>query len=383
MVREDHMLSEKKMRESQFHNIVGRSEPMLEIYELIDMVAVTRATVLIVGESGTGKELIARAIHRHSLRKDKPFVAVNCSATAQNLWESEMFGHEKGAFTGAVATKRGRFEWAHEGTLFLDEISVMPPPLQVKLLRVLQEMEFERVGGTKTMKVDTRIIAATNKDLKKGVQEGWFREDLFFRLNVITIPILPLRDRRKDIPLLVDHFLAKYVCETGKEIRGVSYEVMEALMKYTFPGNIRELENIVQRAVIVAKEREIQIQDLPQELSNGSRARQDASGVREDDLLEALEKATICDNGGSPRLWHPTLKSITIDIIHEFLLKTNRRAFSRLEFAKFLSYKAKSDRNKYGTAGKYLSVLKKNHICVHNKKKANQSRYRLSEVFLS
>ena len=377
------MSSQESIEKSLFHNIVGRSEPMLKIYELIDMVAVTKATVLIVGESGTGKELIARAIHHHSLRKDKPFVAVNCSATTPNLWESEMFGHEKGAFTGAVVTKRGRFEWAHEGTLFLDEISVMPQALQAKLLRVLQEMEFERVGGTRTIKVDTRIIAATNTDLKKGVQEGWFREDLFFRLNVIAMQLLPLRERREDIPLLVDHFLAKYRGETGKEIRGLSYEAMEALMDYAFPGNIRELENIIQRAVIVAKEREIDIEDLPQELSSGARGGRDASGVREDDLLKALEKATICENGGPPRLWHPTLKSITIEIIHEFLLKTNKRAFSRLEFAKFLSHKAKSDRNKYGTAGKYLSVLKKNHICVHNKKKANQSRYRLSEVFVT
>jgi len=378
------MLCQKTITESQFHNIVGRSEPMLKIYELIDMVAVTKATVLVVGESGTGKELIARAVHRHSLRKDKPFVAVNCSATTHSLWESEMFGHEKGAFTGAVSTKKGRFEWAHEGTLFLDEVSVMPQALQAKLLRVLQEMEFERVGGTRTITVDTRIISATNRDLKKGVQEGWFRKDLFFRLNVITIQVPPLRDRRGDIAPLVEHFLAKYTCETGKEIRGISYEAMEALMNYALPGNIRELENIVQRAVIVAKDMEINIEDLPQELSSGSRGGRDALyGVRGDDLLKALEKATIRDNGGPPRLWHRTLRSITIETIHEFLLQTNRRAFSRLEFAKFLSYKAKSDRNKYGTVGKYLSVLKKNHICVHNKKKANQSRYRLSEVFLS
>ena len=380
------MLPQEIIKGCQFRNIVGRSEPMLKIYELIDMVAPTKATVLILGESGTGKELIARAIHYYSPRKDKPFVAVNCSATTQSLWESEMFGHEKGAFTGAIATKKGRFELAHEGTLFLDEVSVMPPELQVKLLRVLQEMEFERVGGTRTIKVDARIIAATNRNLKKGVHEGWFREDLFFRLNVITVQVLPLRERKEDIPPLIDHFLAKYARETGKEIQGISYEAVEALMNYSFPGNIRELENIIQRAVIVAKGSEINARDLPEELSSrsGSERGDDSyRNVKNNHLLNALKRATISDNGGPLRLWHRTLQSITIETIHEFLLKNNRTPFSRLEFAKFLSYKAKSDRNKYGTAGKYLSVLKKNSICVHNKKKANQSRYTLSEVFLS
>ncbi len=380
------MLPQEVIKGCQFRNIVGRSEPMLKIYELIDMVAFTKATVLILGESGTGKELIARAIHHHSPRKDKPFVAVNCSATAHNLWESEMFGHERGAFTGAVATKKGRFEWAHEGTLFLDEVSVMPPELQVKLLRVVQEMEFERVGGTTTIKVDARLIAATNRDLRKGVQEGWFREDLFFRLNVITVQVLPLRERKEDIPPLIDHFLAKYTRETGKEIQGISYEAVEALMNYSFPGNIRELENIIQRAVIVAKGSEINARDLPEEISSrsGSERGDDSyRNVKNNDLLNALKRATISNDGGPLRLWHRTLQSITIETIHEFLLMNNRTPFSRLEFAKFLSYKAKSDRNKYGTAGKYLSVLKKNRICVHNKKKANQSRYTLSEVFLS
>ena len=264
------MLSQEVINGAHFYNIVGRSEPMLRVYELIDMVAHTKATVLIVGESGTGKELIARAIHRHSLRKDKPFVAVNCSATAQSLWESEMFGHERGAFTGAVATKKGRFEWAHGGTLFLDEVSAMPVELQVKLLRVLQEMEFERVGGTRTIKVDARLIAATNRDLKKGVHEGWFRKDLFFRLNVITIPVVPLRERKEDIVLLAGHFVERYARETGKKVQGIAYETVETLMNYAFPGNIRELENIVQRAVIVARGKEITIGDLPEELSNGS-----------------------------------------------------------------------------------------------------------------
>lgn len=367
-------------------NIVGRTEPMSEIYELIETVAPTRATVLIVGETGTGKELIARAIHYHSNRKDKPFIGVNCSAMPDNLWESEMFGHEKGAFTGAIATRKGRFELANKGTLFIDEVSEMSTALQVKLLRVLQEMEFERVGGAMTIEVDVRIIAAANRNLREGVQEGWFREDLFYRLNVINVLVPPLRDHKDDIPSLVDHFVTKYSRENGKAVQGISNGALEALMNYSFPGNIRELENIIERAVILTKETEITVHDLPAELSNGSGwGREDDSycNVKSDELLSVLMRATISNNGGPPRLWHRTLRSVKIETIHEFLLKMNNRSFSRLELSKFLSYKAKSDRNKYGTAGKYLSVLKKNHVCVHNAKKANQSRYRLSEVFLS
>jgi len=379
------MLSQE-MAKQPHSNIVGRTDPMLEIYELIEIVAPTRATVLIVGETGTGKELIARAIHYHSTRKDKPFIGVNCSAMPDNLWESEMFGHEKGAFTGATAMRKGRFELANNGTLFLDEVSEMSPALQVKLLRVLQEMEFERVGGTRTIKVDVRFLAAANRDLREGVREGWFREDLFYRLNVIKIQLPPLRDHKEDIAPLVDHFVAKYSRENGKAVPGISNGALEALMNYSFPGNIRELENIVERAVILTRETEITIHDLTEELSNGSGSGSEddsCCNVKSDDLLRVLKRATISDNGGPPRLWHRTLRSVTIETIHEFLLKANKRSFSRLELAKFLSYKAKSDTNKYGTAGKYLSVLKKNHVCVHNAKKANQSRYRLSEVFLS
>jgi transcriptional regulator with GAF, ATPase, and Fis domain len=377
------MLCRDIVKRSRFHKIVGRSPSTLRLYELIEIVARTKATVLILGESGTGKELVARAIHNQGPRKHKPFVAVNCPATTHHLWESEMFGHEKGAFTGAVSMKRGRFEWADGGTLFLDEVSGMPLALQVKLLRVLQEMEFERVGGTRTINVDVRIIAATNKDLRQGVEEGWFREDLFFRLNVFTIQIPPLRDRRQDIPPLVDHFIEKYAHETGKRIQGVSYDAMEALMSYEYPGNVRELENIVQRAVILAKEGKIALRDLPVELPTRTSGADDPlCRVKAEDLLKALEGAVIHDNGGPPKLWHQSLRSITIETIHEFLLKTNQEPFSRLEFAKFLSYKGKSDRNKYGTAGKYLSVLRENQICVHNRRKANQSRYRLSDAFL-
>ncbi len=378
------MLCQEIVKKPKFQCMVGRSPSTLRIYELIEMVANTRATVLVVGESGTGKELVARAIHHQGLRRYKPFVAVSCPATAHHLWESEMFGHEKGAFTGAASTKKGRFEWAHGGTLFLDEVSGMSLALQVKLLRVLQEMEFERVGGTRTIKVDVRVIAATNRDLRQGVEEGWFREDLLFRLNVFMIQVRPLRDRREDIPILVDHFLEKYSRETGKEVEGISYEAMEALMSYAFPGNIRELENIIQRGVILAEEGKVTIRDLPAEVSSRALGADDPlCRVRADDLLKALERAIIRENGRSPKLWHESLRSISIETIHEFLLKTRQKPFSRLEFAKFLSYKAKSDRNKYGTAGKYLCVLRENQICVHNKKKANQSRYRLSDNFFA
>jgi transcriptional regulator with GAF, ATPase, and Fis domain len=358
---------------------------MAKVYELITMVAPTKAPVLIVGETGTGKELVARAIHNHSPRNNKPFVAVNCSALADNLWESEMFGHEKGAFTGAFATKKGRFELADKGTLFLDEVSEMSLALQRKALRVLQELEFERVGGTKTIKVEVRFLAAANKDLKKGVSEGWFRRDLFYRLDVIRIYVPSLKDHKDDIPCLVHHFVRKHARENQKIIEGISNEALEALMDYLFPGNIRELENIIQRAVILAKQKQISLCDLPEEVSNGPRPHKKVStytNVKHDELQRALEKATICNNGGPPKLWHRTLKSVNIGTIHEFLLRTNTRLFSRHEFASFLQYKDSSAKNKYGTAGKYLTVLKKNRICVHNSKKANQSRYRLSEVFL-
>ena len=261
----------------------------------------------------------------------------------------------------------------------------MPKALQVKLLRVLQEMAFERVGGTRTIKVDVRFIAAANKGLKEGVQEGWFRADLFYRLNVIKIQLPPLRDHKNDIPPLIDHFMAKYSRENKKDIVGISNEALEVLMNHSFPGNIRELGNIIERAVILTKGTEITIQDLPEEISSMSGSgREDDSycSVKKDELLEVLKRTTISDNGGAAKHWHSTLKCTTIETIHEFLLKTNKKPFSRLEFARFLSDRAKSDRNKYGTAGKYLLILKKNHVCVHNAKKANQSRYRLSEVFM-
>jgi two-component system NtrC family response regulator len=278
---------------------------MLRIYELIRTVAPTKATVLIVGESGTGKELIARAIHHQSPRKDKPFVAVNSSAVAENLWESEMFGHEKGAFTGAITVKKGRFEMADKGTLFLDEVSEMPVALQVKLLRVLQEMEFERVGGTRTIKVDVRFIAAANKDLKQGILEGWFREDLYYRLNVINIQSSPLRDHKEDIAPLVDHFVGRYARENQKDLVGISNGALEVLMNYSFPGNIRELENMIERAVILTNEKEIIVRDLPAEVSAGwisDGKGESYCGGKSDNLLRSLKEIIIGGGAMAPYL---------------------------------------------------------------------------------
>jgi len=248
LVKENRRLSEALSERFGFRNIVGKSKPMLTVYDLISKVAQSKASVLITGPSGTGKELIAKAIHYESVRRDRPFISVNCGALAETLLESELFGHEKGAFTGAVAMKKGRFELADGGSLFLDEIGDMSPPLQVKLLRVLQEMEFERVGGTKTIKVDVRVLSASNRNLKDEVAAGVFREDLFYRLNVIHIEVPPLRERMEDIRLLVIHFIEKYGNSRKIEL---TPEAWEALYAYNWPGNVRELQNELRRMIVL------------------------------------------------------------------------------------------------------------------------------------
>jgi len=250
----------------QFDNLIGRSPTMLDLYGLIQQVAPRDVTVLILGESGTGKELVAQAIVNHSPRRAMPFIKVNCAAIPEMLLESELFGHERGAFTGAVLTKPGKFELADKGTIFLDEIGELPASLQVKLLRVLQEREFERVGGTKPIKVDLRVIAATNADLVQKVAEGQFREDLYFRLNVIPLTLPPLRNRLEDLPLLMDYFIRFYSKQFGKTITGVSPEVLELFLNYPWPGNVRELENVIQHACILTQEAEIGPQSLPADL---------------------------------------------------------------------------------------------------------------------
>jgi DNA-binding NtrC family response regulator len=262
MVRENAMLRKALRREFQFHDIVTRNAAMQRSLDLARSAAHTSSTVLVLGESGTGKEILARAIHAESERHADPFVAVSCAALTDTLLESELFGHEKGAFTGAVARRKGTFETADGGTLFLDEIGDISPKLQLDLLRVLEERRFSRVGGSETVSVDVRIIAATNRDLRKAVDSGAFREDLFYRLNVIPITLPPLRDRREDIPLLVDHLLERLSIELKRPIDGLARDAMAILMSYPFPGNIRELRNILERAIVVAAGPVIHAADL-------------------------------------------------------------------------------------------------------------------------
>jgi DNA-binding NtrC family response regulator len=246
-----------------FVDIVGRDEKMLEIFELIERVSDSDATVLVTGESGTGKELIARALHQRSHRALRPFVAINCTAIPENLIESELFGHERGAFTGAVQRRIGKFELAHSGTLFLDEIGSMRLDMQTKLLRALQEREIERVGGERTIKVDVRVVAATNADLRELVKAKAFRDDLYYRLNVIPVYVPPLRARKGDIALLVQYFLEKYNRRFNRRVRGFSLAAIEAMQAYDWPGNVRELENIVERLVVISKHESIQLRELP------------------------------------------------------------------------------------------------------------------------
>ena len=254
----------------RFGEIVGKSPQMDEVFNLISRIAPSKANVLIIGESGTGKELVARAIHKDSGRSDRPFVTVNCTAIPENLLESEMFGHMKGSFTGAVANKQGLVEAAHTGTLFLDEVGDISLAIQAKLLRFLQDRGSRRVGGTDEKKIDVRIIAATNKKLEKEMQEGNFREDLYYRLNVIRIRLPPLRERDEDIPLLMDHFLKKFAAEQGKNIRKVSSLVMRVLCNYHYPGNVRELENIIERCVTLEQSDQLTAENLPPKLIEGT-----------------------------------------------------------------------------------------------------------------
>ena len=279
-------------------DIIGQSEPMRGVYDVIAKVADTPSTVLITGESGTGKELIARALHERSSRHERPFVRVNCAAIPSELIESELFGYEKGAFTGAVTSKPGRFELAHEGTLFLDEIGEIPNAMQVKLLRVLQEQEFERVGGIKTIDVDVRLVTATNRDLLKDIGDGRFREDLFYRLNVVQIHLPPLRERTEDIPLLVDHFVARFNDRLQKRIAGVNPNALELLRRYPWRGNIRELENVIERCMLFAEGTHIDLVDLPAAVREGEGAgpHREGSGsdlTLEEPLASRLEEAGL------------------------------------------------------------------------------------------
>jgi two-component system response regulator PilR (NtrC family) len=260
---ENVLLKRALQSRSQFSNIIGRSAPMVALFSMIESVAKTNSTVLVTGESGTGKELVARALHFNSLRRGQPFVAVNCGAIPDTLLESELFGHMRGAFTGADTMKKGLMEVADKGTIFLDEIGEMNPPMQVKLLRVLQERRFRRLGGTEELHADLRIVAATNQDLAKLVAEGRFREDLYYRINVIPVHLPPLRERRDDVALLADHFLAKHAKELGKPVRAIARDAMVLLEAYAWPGNVRELENVIERSVALERTEAVLAETLP------------------------------------------------------------------------------------------------------------------------
>jgi len=268
--RENIMLKEQVEGRYNFSGIIGGSEKMNEIFEMIKVISQTDSTVLILGESGTGKELVANAVHTTSPRRDEPYIKVSCAAIPETLLEAELFGYEKGAYTGAVKQKKGRFELANKGTIFLDEIGELTPAIQVKLLRVLQEKEFDRLGGTETISVDVRIICATQRDLKKEVHKGTFREDLYYRLNVVPVTLPPLRERKGDIVMLANHFLGYYSSLYKKNVKSFSADALELLLKHPFPGNVRELEHAVERAVVMGKSDEVQPWDLPDEISGAN-----------------------------------------------------------------------------------------------------------------
>ena len=295
-------LQQRLVERHRLEGIIGESGWMQEVLALVKRVAPSNATVLIRGESGTGKELIARAIHHNSRRASGPLVSLNCAALPEQLLESELFGHERGAFTGAVAQRKGRFEAADGGSIFLDEIGDLSSTLQVKLLRVLQEREFERVGGTRTIAVDVRVLAATHRDLEQAMREESFREDLYYRLNVVAIQIPPLRERREDIPLLLDHFLRKFAEKNRRDVTGLTAAARDALLKYDYPGNVRELENLVERAVLLCRGQVIDLEDLPATAHPGQRSAgqplpRDLPGVLADIERQAIESA-LARSGG-------------------------------------------------------------------------------------
>jgi DNA-binding NtrC family response regulator len=291
LIRENEILREKLWKKGiTTDQIIYRNPKMEELINMVARVSASRATVLIQGESGTGKELFARLIHKMSPRSEKPMIVVNCSALPETLLESELFGHERGAFTGATARRKGRFEEADGGTLFLDEIGELSLPVQVKLLRFIQEREFQRLGGNQTIRSDVRIISATNRNLEDRVKDGRFRDDLYYRLNVVVMNIPPLRERKEDIPSLIQHFIESFSSENKKEIRGVSSEAMDLLLKYDYPGNVRELENVIERAAVIARDPVISIRDLPfKEVTSHHGYSVSAEGTTMKDSIETLE----------------------------------------------------------------------------------------------
>jgi DNA-binding NtrC family response regulator len=306
-------------------NVIGHDRRMLRIFDLIESVADTKTTILITGESGTGKSMVARAIHRRSPRRDQPFVEVACGALPETLLESELFGHAAGAFTGATGDRMGKFKQADGGTIFLDEVGTASPGLQVKLLRVLQDFEFEQVGGTKTFRVDARVILATNDDLARLVAEGRFRQDLYYRVNVINIELPSLRDRISDIPLLAKHFLARVCEESGKKVRGISDEALRAMQAYRWPGNVRELQNVVERAVLLGKSDTVRVEDLPPAVLAASPMPIEPLGSRTlKQALEAPERQIILEVLESHH-WNRQLTAEQLGINRTTLYKKMKR----------------------------------------------------------
>ena len=293
LVREAANLRERVRERFRLEGMVGESPELAAVYDVVRQAAPTKATVLILGESGTGKELIAQALHELSPRKDKPFVKVSCTALSETLLESELFGHERGSFTGAVGRKEGRFELADGGTLFLDEIGEISPTVQVKLLRALQTREFERVGGTQTIKVDVRVVAATNRDLAAQAKTGHFREDLFYRLNVVAVTLPPLRNRKGDIPALASHFIDKYAKSYGKTVEGLAPGTLNALLSHDWPGNVRELENAIERAVVLCKDNQLTADDLPATLRGPRPSGRSVAGLIPGATMDDIEREAI------------------------------------------------------------------------------------------
>ncbi len=295
LLAENRYLHQELEERYPFSGIVGDSQAIQKVFEVVSSVASSTANVLVTGESGTGKELVARSIHQHSPRREMPFIVLNCAALSEGVLESELFGHEKGAFSGALATKKGRFELAHQGTLFIDEVGEMSLTAQVKLLRVIQEHEFERVGGTRTIRSDVRLVAATNKNLEEEVKKGNFREDLYYRLNVVNIQLPALRERRDDIEALARHFLEKYIRETGKKVTQIAPRALSCLLAYEWPGNVRELQNVMERAVVLAKGEVLTPRDLPQGIQGPDQICLEVpeSGGSLTEILEDLERQLI------------------------------------------------------------------------------------------
>ena len=308
--RQNRELLNQLKKKYSFESIIGKSEPMKKVFETIELVAPSRANVLIYGESGTGKELIADAIHHNSPRNQKPYVKVHCAAIPETLLESELFGHEKGAFTGAIARKRGRFELANQGTIFLDEIGEISLPMQVKLLRVIQQREFERVGGESPIKVDVRIISATNKNLKEEIEKGNFREDLYYRLDVVSIQVPPLREKKDDIPLMVHKFIEEFAHENNKPVEGITNGALSALVSYRWPGNVRELRNVIESIVVLTKSNIINEQDLPEYILNKDEksSLKLSAGISLPEAERELILFTLENSGGNKTRAAETLK---------------------------------------------------------------------------